>query len=94
MVRNVSINNEKVNRYLDSLPKRTRSYYIEQSILLNIEFNNGEYIRKDEIESLINTVISKLNKQHFDNTNTTINETNSNSICSSIKDSISNILSL
>lgn len=94
MVRNVSINNEKVNRYLDSLPKRTRSYYIEQSILLNIEFNNGEYIRKDEIESLINTVVSKLNKQCFDNTNTTINETNNNSVCSSIKDSISNILSL
>ena len=90
MVRNISINNKKVNDYLDSLPKRTRSYFIEQAILLSIEFEKGSYLKKDEIESLIKTILTTLNN----NTNTVTTKQLDTNTTDTIKNSIISILNM
>ena len=89
MVRNISINNQKVNDYLDSLPKRTRSYFIEQAILLSIEFEKGSYLKKDEIEDLIKTILNTLS----DNNVTTTKQLDNNTT-DTIKNSIISILKM
>lgn len=89
MVRNISINNQKVNDYLDSLPKRTRSYFIEQAILLSIEFENGSYLKKDEIEDLIKTILNTLSDNNIITTKQLDNNTTD-----TIKNSIISILNM
>lgn len=89
MVRNISINNQKVNDYLDSLPKRTRSYFIEQAILLSIEFENGSYLKKDEIEDLIKTILKTLSDNNIITTKQLDNNTTD-----TIKNSIISILKM
>lgn len=89
MVRNISINNQKVNDYLDSLPKRTRSYFIEQAILLSIEFENGSYLKKDEIEDLIKTILNTLSDNNIITTKQLDNNTTD-----TIKNSIISILKM
>lgn len=90
MIRNVSINDDSVNKFLDSLPKRTRSYYIEQSILLNMRFNNNEYVKKQDVEDFVKIILNNIST----NIDVQTKPVNNSIIYDTIKDSITNILNL
>ena len=100
MTRNISINNNDVNDFLNKLPKRSRSYYIEQAIMLKMSFDEGYYIRKDDIDRYISSVVSNINiADRTDHKRSNYNQinadtTNTNDMYNTIKKSITGILNL